>query len=297
MNGLTLSHVVRSSLPVVLVLALAGPSWAQVTEHKLTASDGAADDWFGFSVSLSEGTRALVGAWMDDDQGTNSGSAYVYERQGDGSWLEVDKLTASDGAAGDGFGGSVSLSGDRALVGASGDASSRGSAYAYERQGDGSWLEVDKLTASDGAAGDQFGESVSLSGDRALVGAQFDNDLGTDSGSAYVYERQGDGSWLEVAKLTASDGAADDRFGVSVSLSETRALVAAYLDEDLGSQSGSAYVFERQGDGSWLEVAKLTASDGAALDQFGNSVSLSEGTRALVGAWMDDDLGSHSGSA
>jgi len=270
-------------------------SWLEV--DKLTASDGAADDIFGYSVSLS-GDRALVGARGDDDLGSNSGSAYVYERQGDGSWLEVDKLTASDGAADDIFSISVSLSGDRALVGASLDddlGNFSGSAYVFERQGDGSWLEVDKLTASDGAADAFFGTSVSIFEDRALVGAQFDNDLGTDSGSAYVFERQGDGSWLEVFKLTASDGATGDLFG-SVSLMEDRVLVGALGDDDLGSDSGSAYVFERQGDGSWLEVFKLTASDGAAGDLFSISVSLS-GDRALVGADGHDDLGSNSGSA
>ncbi|MCH7638299.1 MAG: hypothetical protein IH855_02385 [Bacteroidetes bacterium] len=289
---------VSLALPLLAVLlSLTTVTAAQVTEHKLTASDGAAEDIFGFSVSLS-GDRALVGAIGDDDLGSASGSAYVFERQGDGSWLEVDKLTASDGAAIDAFGNSVSLSGDRALVGARGDddlGNRSGSAYVFERQGDGSWLEVFKLTASDGAAEDLFG-SVSLSGDHALVGAQWDDDLGTDSGSAYVFERQGDGSWLEVDKLTASDGAAFDRFGSSVSLSEgTRALVGARDDDD-PAESGSAYVFERQGDGSWLEVDKLTASDGAADDVFGISVSLS-GDHALVGANGDDDLGSASGSA
>ena len=246
-------------------------------------------------MSLS-GDRTLVGAHGNDDF---RGSAYIFERQGDGSWLEVDKLTASDGAQGDNFGRSVSLSGDRALVGAHGDddqSEFSGSAYVFERQGDGSWLEVDKLIATGGAFQDFFGNSVSLSGDRALVGAQLEDDLGSDSGSAYVFERQGDGSWLEVDKLIASDGAAIDRFGISVSLSGDYALVGAYWDDDLGQQSGSAYVFERQGDGSWLEVRKLNASDGAADDVFGISVSLSD-DRALVGAIGDDDVGDDSGSA
>jgi hypothetical protein len=109
----------------------------------------------------------------------------------------------------------------------------------FERQGDGSWLEVDKLNASDGAADDRFGGSVSLSGTRALVGAEFDDDLGDLSGSAYVFERQGDGSWLEVHKLTASDGAAGDKFGTA-SLSGDRALVGARVHDDMGS----AYVYD-----------------------------------------------------
>ena len=117
MKGSMVSHALFLIRAVVLALALAGPSWAQVIEHKLTASDGALGDRFGNSVSLS-GDRAIVGAFYDNDLGFDSGSAYVYERQGDGSWLEVAKLTASDGTNGDFFGWSVSLSGERALVGA-----------------------------------------------------------------------------------------------------------------------------------------------------------------------------------
>ncbi|MCH7975859.1 MAG: T9SS type A sorting domain-containing protein, partial [Bacteroidetes bacterium] len=268
-------------------------SWLEVAI--LTASDGVAFDLFGFGVSLSEEGRALIGASLDDDLGTDSGSAYVFERQEDASWVEVTKLTASDGAALNWFGISTSISVDRALVGAPGGlaGSGCGSAYIFERQEDGSWLEVAKLTASDGAALDRFGLSVSLSADLAIVGAHLDDDLGTDSGSAYVFERQEDSSWLEVDKLTASDGAADDHFGISVSLSGDRALVGASGDD---TNSGSAYVYERQSDGSWLEIDKLTASDGAAGDLFGRSVSLS-GDRALVGAMFNDDLGSNSGSA
>ncbi len=183
--------LVSLALPLLAVLlSLTTVAAAQVTEHKLTASDGAQGDNFGRSVSLS-GDRALVGAHGDDDQGDFSGSAYVFERQGDGSWLEVAKLTASDGAAGDVFGNAVSLSDDRALVGAFEDddiGDRSGSSYVFERQGDGSWLEVDKLIASDGAADDVFGISVSLSDDRALVGAIGDDDVGDDSGSAYVYD-------------------------------------------------------------------------------------------------------------
>jgi hypothetical protein len=104
-----------------------------------------------------------------------------------------------------------------------------------------------KLTASDGAAGDRFGSSVSLSGDGsvALVGAYADDDKGTNSGSAYIFTRNGS-TWTEQAKLVASDGASDDRFGYSVSLSSdgNTALIGAYLDDDKGTDSGAAYVYE-----------------------------------------------------
>ncbi|MCH7977253.1 MAG: T9SS type A sorting domain-containing protein, partial [Bacteroidetes bacterium] len=161
---------------------------------------------------------------------------------------------------------------------------------------DGTWIEWAKLTASDGTAGDFFGHSVSLSRDRALVGAAYDGDLGSLSGSAYVFEQQQDGTWIEVAKLTASDGAENHYLGRSVSLvAGTRALVGAPGDGVIDF-NGSVYVYERQEDGTWLETTKLTASDGTAKDRFGWSVSLSE-DRAVVGAIQDDDLGEASGSA
>ena len=99
-----------------------------------------------------------------------------------------------------------------------------------------------KLTASDAAAGDAFGFSVAVSGDTAVIGAIFDDDAGSFSGSAYVFTRSGT-TWTEQAKLTASDGAWGDLFGNSVAISGDTLLVGAYGDDDLGDGSGSAYVF------------------------------------------------------
>ena len=145
---------------------------------------------------------------------------------------------------------------------------------------------IDRL-ASDGATGDNFGVSVAISGDYALVGATGD-DIGAnaDQGSAYVFIRSGS-SWIQQAKLTATDGAANDLFGVSVAISGDYALVGAYGDAiGANSQQGSAYVFVRSGS-SWTQQAKLTAADGAAFDYFGISVAIS-GDYALVGAYLDD---------
>jgi hypothetical protein len=276
------------------VFERSGSSWTQVA--KLTASDGAADDNFGFGVSIS-GDYAIVGAYGDDDNEPNSGSAYIFERSGR-SWTQVAKLTASDGAALDGFGlGGVSISGDYAIVGAHGDddnGSNSGSAYIFERSGR-SWTKVAKLTTSDGAAFKLFGVDVSISRNYAVVGASGDDNdyIGNSSGSAYVFERSGN-SWTQVAKLTASDGAEYDAFG-HVSISGDYAIVGAMGDNENGQNSGSAYIFERIGS-SWTQVAKLTASDGAAYDHFG-SVSIS-GDYAIVGAYGDDDrYGYKSGSA
>ncbi len=267
-------------------------NWTQ--EAKLTASDGAEYDMFGYSVSIS-GDYAIVDAHRDDDNGSNSGSAYVFKRT-DTSWAEEVKLTASDGAENDYFGHPVSISGDYVIVGAYKDddnGGSSGSAYVFKRT-DTSWTEEAKLTANDGASGDNFGKSVSISDDYVIVGAFADDDNGSGSGSAYVFKRTGT-NWTQEAKLTASDGASGDNFGHSVSISGGYAIVGAYQDDDNGDGSGSAYVFKRT-DTNWIEETKLTASDGAASDNFGGPVSIS-GDYAIVGAYMDDDNGSNSGSA
>ncbi|MBR9814373.1 hypothetical protein GYB61_11025, partial [bacterium] len=274
------------------VFTRSGAVWSQ--QQKLTASDGAADDRFGSPVALS-GDTALIGAPFDDDAGNNSGSAYVFTRSG-AVWSQQTNLTANDGAAGDRFGTSVALSADTALIGASLDdepGSGSGSVYVFTRSGT-VWSQQQKLTANDGAASDQFGTSVALLGDTALIGAPFDDDSGPSSGSAYVFTRSGV-VWSQQQKLTANDGVASDEFGTSVALSGDTALIGAIDDDDAGSDSGSAYVFTRS-DAVWSQQQKLTASDGAADDQFGFSVALS-GDTALIGAFGDDDAGSNSGSA
>ena len=264
------------------------PVWA---EAKVTAFDGAGADYFGNSVSIS-GDRMVVGSYMDDDMGANSGSAYVYEWNG-ANWILVVKLTASDGAANDYFGYSVAVFGNRVVVGAYQRTSGNGKVYVFEWDGS-HWIQAAKLTASDGATSDYFGNSVSISGDRMVVGSYMDDDMGNNSGSAYVFEWTGT-NWTETAKLTASDGAASDYFGYSLAVSGDRIVVGAYYDDDMGANSGSAYVFEWNGT-NWTETAKLTASDGAAGDFFGSSV-VASGDRIVVCASSADAKGADSGAA
>jgi uncharacterized protein (DUF2345 family) len=214
-------------------------------------------------------------------------------------WVQLAKLTASDGAANDYFGASVAISGDTVVVGAYGDDSYKGSAYVFVRPG-GGWATTStytaRLTASDGAAGDQFGASVAISGDTVVVGAYYDDIGGKDNqGSAYVFVRPG-GGWVdmtETARLTASDGAAGDQFGASVAISGDTVVVGAPYDD---GYKGSAYVFVRPA-GVWATTstytARLTASDRAANDYFGASVAIS-GDTVVVGAYGDD---SEKGSA
>jgi hypothetical protein len=222
-----------------------GTNWTE--QAKLIASDGEAEDRFGYSVSLS-GDTALIGS-EDGDNGPNSGSAYVFTRAGT-TWTFQAKLHASDAAAGDAFGYSVSLSGDTALIGAWFDQDNgvdSGSAYVFTRSGS-SWTQQQKLLPSDGAAGDWFSayHAVALDGDTALIGAWYDDDMGTNSGSAYMFTRTGT-TWTQKQKLTASDGAAGDGFGIAVALSGDTAFIGAALDDDNGHDSGSTYVFTKEG--------------------------------------------------
>jgi hypothetical protein len=270
-----------------------GTSWSE--QAKLTASDAAAGDWFGYSVSIS-GDYAIVGALYDEDNGyPPSGSAYIFKRDGT-NWNQQVKLTAADGNDFDEFGYSVSVSGDYAIVGAQygdGNEVNSGSAYIFKREGT-NWSEQAKLTASDGVSGHHFGNSVSISGDYAIVGAPYNDDNGSQSGSAYIFKRDGT-NWPQQDKLLAADGAVSDYFGYSVSISGDYAIVGACGDDDSGTVSGSAYIFKRDGT-NWSEQAKLLASDGAAHDYFGLSVSLSS-AYAIVGAYQDEDNGPLSGSA
>jgi len=230
------------------IYARSGTSWT--LQAKLVPPDGAAEDKFGRTVAVSASTVA-VGAYWDDKAGSNSGSVYVYVRSS-GSvtgavWSQQAKLTPNDASSNDEFGWSVSLYGNTLVVGArfdndNGDDS--GSAYVFTREDD-MWTEQAKLIASDGAEGDYFGASVSIAGDNILVGAWGkDTSGGGDAlGCAYLYTRSGS-TWTEKAKITASDGAAEDRFGFAVAVSETTAVVGSYLNDSNGKDSGAAYAFD-----------------------------------------------------
>jgi cysteine-rich repeat protein len=271
------------------------PAWALTGEQeaKLLASDGQADDNFGYSVAL-DGDTALVGASHDDPQGQDSGSAYVFIRTG-GVWTQQAKLVPGDGVYLDYFGMSVSLDGDTALIGATGDddnGTDSGSAYVYTRTGD-VWTREAKLLPDDGVARQRFSShAVSLDGDTALIGAYGDDDNGWQSGSAYVFERTG-GAWVQHAKLLPDDGDFQDQFGYSVALDGDTMVVGTRNGGD--SWYGAAYVFTREG-GVWTQRAKLLPDDGVISNKFGSSVSL-EGDTVLIGAPGDIDNGGHSGSA
>ena len=228
-----------------------GPdAWGEVA--LLAASDGQASDRFGASVSIA-GDTVVVGAPGDDDLGADAGSVYVFERDqgGAGNWGQVAKRTASDGETLDRFGISVSLDGDVLAVGAPQpfDSPQTGAAYLFERDlgGLGNWGELAQLNASDGDPFHEFGISVSVGGERVAVGAWLADGTapGLADGAVYVFDRNlgGVGTWKE-AKLGASDPDNGDGFGWAVSVSGDRAAVGAPFDGGVGSEIGSAYVFD-----------------------------------------------------
>ncbi len=275
------------------VFIRSGSVWTQ--QAKLLPGDGAEDDEFGYSVSIS-GDTAIIGAYLDDDNGNNSGSAYVFTRTG-GIWTLQAKLLPDDGEEEERFGYSVSIDGDKAVVGAiwDDDIDNRaGSAYIFSRSG-GVWTQQAKLLPADGARSDFFGEAVSIDGNSAVIGAWGNNDNGPNSGSVYVFTRTG-GVWVEQAKLLPDDGFSYDSFGESaVSISGDTIIAGARGDNPFGSNSGSAYIFTRAS-GIWTQQAKLLPDDGESLDEFGSTVSIS-GDFAVIAAIGDEDFGENTGSS
>ena len=274
-------------------------NWGEV--KKLIASDAQAGDVFGWKVAIS-GDIVVVGA--NDAGASLAGAAYVFQRDEGGAdnWGEVKKLTAFDADAGDLYGTGVAVSGDIVVVGAAREdagGQDAGAAYVFQRdQGSpDNWGEVQKLTASDAQAGYLLGDSVAVSGDTAIVGA--DGEGGT-AGAAYVFQRDEGGAdnWGEVKKLTAFDADAGDLYGTSVAVSGETAIVGSWLEDTEGANAGAVYVYQRNAGGSdnWGDVKKLTASDAQAIDLFGFGLDI-RGDTVIVGALREDAKGENAGAA
>jgi hypothetical protein len=279
-----------------------GSTWVQ--EQKLTASDGEYWDWFGWPVAI-DGDVVVVGASGQEDGGGNyynSGAGYVFRHDGT-SWVEEAKLTAFDPGPGDRFGYAAAIDGDVLIFATPHDdeeGARTGAGYAFRYNGS-SWDFEQKLVASDAHRMDQFGYSVDVEGDVAVFGAWGESrNFLVFAGAAYVFTYNGS-AWRQVDKLTAPDAEGNDHFGNCVSISGDMILVGARYDNvacptSQNCNSGSAFAFQHNGHGRWLERSMLYPSDRRYFDNFGQYVALDNG-RAVIGALLDDDNGEDSGSA
>lgn len=271
-----------------------GTQWT--LQAKITAIDGLANDFFGRSVSI-DGDHVIIGAQGDDNGANiNQGSAYIFYRSGT-AWSLGAKLTASDGSAEDFFGSSVAIDGAFAIVGAYGDDvgsnTDQGSVYSfYQFTNAGGWTTGQayhqKITASDGDAGDFFGVSVAISGVTLVIGASGDDiGLNSDQGSVYSYFKGGavTSNWASPDKIVAPDGAANDNFGISVSRASFYILVGAYRDDGVNgvANQGSVYLFNASGSNPQY-IRKIEDDDGQQNGYFGFSIGIS-GYEVIIGAY------------
>ena len=247
---------------------------------KLTASDAKEDAHFGFSVAIDGDTVAVGAAGCLTCY--FSGAVYIFRTSdGGATYPQVAKLTASDATGNfDYFGYSVAIDGNTVVVGAK----YKEAVYVFRTTDDGAtYDQVAKLTAW-GASSmfNEFGQSVAIDGGTVVVSEEADAGAGYYTGAVYVFRTSdGGATYGQVAKLTASDGAANDRFGVSVAIDGDTIVVGA------GSEPGAVYVFlTTDGGATYGEVAKLTASDPSWGDEFGSSVAIN-GTTIVAGAKGD----------
>ena len=244
-----------------------------------------ADDNLGHAVAIIDNV-VIAGAPGDDDHGTDSGAAYVFERAGDDSWSQLVKIVGSNAAARDFFGRAIVAIDDLVLVGADAHGVA-GAVYVFRRTGD-TWDEIEKIVPQGANSGAHFGGSLATDGETLIVGASLDGPRGIGSGSAFVFERQKGDTWIQTAKIFPSDGDPADRFGFAVAIDGGVVVAGAMNDDDRDDSAGAAYIFEQSEGGAWLQGAKLLASDGGRSDDFGEAVAVA-GDTILVGASDHDD--------
>ncbi len=228
-------------------------AWSEV--QKIVASERSIFDYFGYNGLSINGNYAVIGAMNEDEDEngsntiSNAGAAYIFERDTNGTWSEIQKIVDSDREQGAYFGWSIALDGDHLVVGSNQDNEFRGAVYVFEKCGNDIWNQVEKLTASNSLNGDQFGYDLDIDGNRIIIGARY-RDIGSpgDDGAAYIFEKQS-GNWEETAFIYDMFNQTSEYFGYAVAISGDFALAGAYQDgedeneeNDLGA-SGAAFIF------------------------------------------------------
>ena len=282
----------KSNSGAAYIYSGSGTNWSlQATLFPQYAHPG---DKFGASVGISE-HWAIVGAPFHDGEGSSSGAAYVFHRGSYYGWVQKAKIVGSDTEADDVFGSAVAIDGETAVVGAPGnigaDHRHSGAVYIFRPDHYYNWNQVQRLTNSNPQWFDDFGASVDIEADYIIVGAPFRNDK---RGSAYIFYDNGS-FWMEQDEIEASDAETFDKFGNDVGITNGYAVVGMMLDDDLGTESGSMYLYEQSGT-DWNEVGKFLASDGTQGDKFGTAVDI-DGMYAISGAPYHTETELSQGSA
>ncbi len=267
-----------------------------LTNTKLTNDDGEEDDHLGKSAAIY-GNICAIGAPNASFNGTNSGVVKIFSTSNDGlTWGLVTTVYPDDEDSGMYFGYDVDIYGEYLVVGAYGDDtldSNAGAIYVFKTNNTGwnSWYQVSKLTGDDSEAGDQYGHSVSIYGNKIAVGARYNDEVDNNAGAVYTYVKSGDNITFK-EKITVSEGSSSDYFGFSLSLREDMLIVGAYGVDDNGSASGAVYIYRTTNDGNnWYFKKKLVASDGEAGMRFGSSVDINN-KYAVVGSYLNESKGS-----
>lgn len=260
-----------------------GTSW--VEQQKLVAEQGASYDWFGGAADMNGDVLAIGANTVNIQSSANAGAVYIFNFDGT-SWNQTQKIHASDPEAGNWFGKSLDLNGNNLIIGSSGDDigsnENQGSAYVFKYNG--SWSEVQKLTALDGGEGDGFGYSVCIAGNTILVGSPESEINGTDYQGAVYYYNYVSGNYTQIQKLSDPNSSPWPSFGIDLSIHGDIAIIGAngqHIGENMFQ--GAAYIFIKNGT-TWVEDQYLVASDGEEKDYFGNSVALTN-EYAVVGAY------------
>lgn len=290
-GAINTDHHEKTDAGAAYVFVTSGGKW--YLQATLYAIDADHQDHFGNSVGINSSGVAVVGCADDDDQGTSTGAAYVFEPHY-GNWIQTAKLKASDAHSGDAFGTDVAIDGTTVVVGSPVNVGvpyqQSGAVYVFNPHY-GQWTQTVRLTHLDAGVFDHLGHSVDIEGDYIIAGAPFANDK---TGNAYIFYRSGY-HWSQQAKLSPSDGVPHDKFGWGVGITTGNAVAGSYLDDDLGNESGSIYLFGQSGT-VWSETVKYTASDGMPGDHLGTQVDI-DGTYAIAGAPYNDAGAHDSGAA
>jgi hypothetical protein len=261
--------VVGSNAGAAYVYQRTPQGWVET--QKLTPNDAQRSANFGEYVAI-EGSVIVVGCRFDSTLGNKSGAAYVFELVG-GTWVQTGKLIGSGGKRNDLSADTLAIDGGRILMSSyRSDASGghSGSAYLFEKIG-GAWSEVAHLVAEDGAG--ELSRGVAIHGDRVVLGARLESTAGGAAGAGYVFEKV-NGDWIQTAKLVPESARANDWIGEAVAVEGNRIVLSGHHHDQVGSNSGVAYVYELMGD-TWVETKTLITSAASPNDEFSFALAIS----------------------